>query len=64
MGKIVEGGGREGQGRRRKKKGMLLYVEHLLYSVAQVANTRPKGQIQPSTLFYPAWHLNSTWWQH
>ena len=27
---------------------------------AQVANTRPMGRIQPSILFYPAWHLVST----
>ena len=27
---------------------------------SQVANTRPKGQIQPSTLFYPTWHHVST----
>ena len=31
---------------------------------SQVANTRSTGRIQPSTLFYPAWHLVSTWWQH
>ena len=29
----------------------------------QVANTRLLGQIWPSTLFYLAWHLVSTWWQ-
>ena len=33
-------------------------------SRAQVANTRPVGQIRPSSLFYPPWHLVSTWWQH
>ena len=35
-----------------------LWVIHTcsLYS-PQVANTRPMGQIQPSTLFYPAKHL-------
>ena len=30
---------------------------------AQVANTRPVGRIQPSTLFDPALLLVSTWWQ-
>ena len=29
-----------------------------------MANTRPSGQIRPSTLFYPAQHLVSTWRQH
>ena len=28
-----------------------------------MANTRPVGRIRPSTLFYPAWHLVSTWRQ-
>ena len=30
---------------------------------AQVVNTRPMGRIRPSTLFYLAWHLVSTWRQ-
>ena len=29
----------------------------------QVANTRSAGWKRPSTLFYPAWHLVSTWRQ-
>ena len=42
-----------------------LWVIHTCsLSSPQVANTRPMGQIQPSTLFYPAKHLVSTWWQH
>ena len=32
-------------------------------SRAQVANTRPIGQIELSTFFYPAWHLVSSQWQ-
>ena len=31
-------------------------------SKAQVANTSPEGGIKPSTLFYLAPHLVSTWW--
>ena len=43
-------------------------VNHLCTSVnhffiAQVANTRPTSGIWPSTLFYLAWHLVSTWQQ-
>ena len=34
-----------------------------LYLTAQVANSRPSGWIRPSTLFYLARHLVSTWWQ-
>lgn len=29
----------------------------------QGVNTQPAGPIQPSTLFYPARHFVSTWWQ-
>ena len=33
-------------------------------SSSQAANTRPVGRIWPFTLFYLAWHLVSTQWQH
>ena len=41
-----------------------LFILHLKNLMAQVANTRPVGRIQLSTLFYLAQHLVSTWWQH
>ena len=38
---------------------VICLMRSLLCSEAQVPNTRPKGQIQPSALFYTTWHLVS-----
>ena len=41
-----------------------LHIQSSASSKLQVANTKPVAWIWPSTLFYPAWYLVPTWWQH